>query len=40
MVGWMSAAGDSLDFSEGDRTTDSLGHVYVRVDGQEIRRLA
>ncbi len=39
VVGWMSAAGDPLDFSRSDMVTDSRGHRYRRV-GDEVSRLA
>lgn len=38
-VGWMSAYGDVLDFSQGDTVTDSAGHVYQKVGESEVRRL-
>jgi UDP-2-acetamido-3-amino-2,3-dideoxy-glucuronate N-acetyltransferase len=39
VVGWMSAAGDRLDFGEGGIAIDSLGHTYQRVDLRTVRRL-
>jgi UDP-2-acetamido-3-amino-2,3-dideoxy-glucuronate N-acetyltransferase len=40
LVGWMSAAGDTLDFSGGDTVTDSRGDTYRRVGPDDIRRVA
>lgn len=40
IVGWMSAYGDALDFSNGGRATDSRGHVYEKVSENEVRRIA
>jgi UDP-2-acetamido-3-amino-2,3-dideoxy-glucuronate N-acetyltransferase len=39
VVGWMSAAGEELDFSRGDTVTDSHGHRYRRVAPRDVRRL-
>jgi len=39
IVGWMSAYGDVLDFSQGDEVTDSIGHVYKKVSDTEVRRI-
>ena len=39
VVGWMSAAGDPLDFSNSATVNDSHGHSYERVNEQEVRRL-
>lgn len=39
-IGFMSAAGDVLDFSESDTVTDSRGHTYQKVSDTEVRRLA
>lgn len=39
-IGWMSASGDILDFSQGDTVTDSTGHTYQKISDTEIRRLA
>lgn len=39
-VGWMSASGDILDFTDHDTVTDSTGHTYQKVSDTEIRRLA
>lgn len=39
VVGWMSAAGDILDFAEGDIVTDSRGHRYQRMSEHQVRRL-
>lgn len=38
-IGFMSAAGDVLDFSGGDVVVDSRGHRYERVGATEVRRL-
>lgn len=38
-IGFMSAAGDVLDFSEDDVVTDSRGHRYQKVSSSEVRRL-
>ena len=37
-VGWMSAYGDRLDFSDKDEVTDSQGHRYKKTDNQ-VRRV-
>lgn len=39
-IGFMSAAGDVLDFSTSDTVTDSRGHTYQKVSDTEVRRLA
>jgi UDP-2-acetamido-3-amino-2,3-dideoxy-glucuronate N-acetyltransferase len=39
IIGWMSAYGDTLDFSDTDTVTDSQGHVYQKLSETEIRRL-
>ncbi|MCX7783850.1 MAG: N-acetyltransferase [Meiothermus sp.] len=39
IIGWMSAYGDRLDFSQGDTVTDSQGHVYQKIGPLEVRRL-
>jgi UDP-2-acetamido-3-amino-2,3-dideoxy-glucuronate N-acetyltransferase len=39
IVGWMSAFGDVLEFSQGDTVTDSQGHVYQKLSDTEVRRL-
>ncbi|GIW33102.1 acyltransferase [Meiothermus sp.] len=39
IIGWMSAYGDRLDFSQSDTVTDSQGHVYQKVGPYEVRRL-
>lgn len=39
IIGWMSAYGDRLDFSQSDTVTDSQGHVYQKVGPNEVRRL-
>jgi len=38
-IGFMSAAGDVLDFATGDLVTDSRGHKYQKLSETEIRRL-
>lgn len=38
-VGFMSAAGDVLDFTQGDTVTDSRGHHYQKIGDGEVRRL-
>ena len=38
-IGFMSAAGDVLDFSESDTVTDSRGHRYQKISDTEVRRL-
>ncbi len=40
LVGWMSAAGDRLDFSASDTVTDSYGHRYVKSGERDVRRVA
>ena len=40
LVGWMSAAGDRLDFSETDTVTDARGHRYQQVGPRDIRRIS
>lgn len=39
-IGWMSAGGDTLDFSETDTLTDSRGHKYQQISPTEVRRLS
>lgn len=39
IVGWMSAYGDVLDFSQQSLVTDSQGHVYQKMGPREVRRL-
>ena len=39
VVGWMSAYGDPLDFSENDTARDSQGHTYKRLASNEVRRV-
>ncbi|WP_027876304.1 acyltransferase [Meiothermus cerbereus] len=39
VIGWMSAYGDRLDFSQSDTVTDSQGHVYQKVGPLEVRRI-
>jgi UDP-2-acetamido-3-amino-2,3-dideoxy-glucuronate N-acetyltransferase len=40
IVGWMSAAGDVLDFSSSDRVVDSRGHRYRMVGPEEVIRVS
>ena len=40
VVGWMSAAGDVLDFTHGDTATDSAGHRYRLNSDQVVERLS
>lgn len=39
IIGWMSAYGDVLDFSESDTCIDSQGHKYQKINDIEVRRL-
>lgn len=39
IMGWMSAYGDVLDFSESDTVTDSQGHEYKKISESEVIRL-
>lgn len=39
IIGWMSAYGDRLDFSQSDTVTDSQGHVYQKLGPLEVRRI-
>lgn len=39
-IGFMSASGDVLDFSESDTVTDSTGHMYQKINQTEVRRLS
>ena len=39
VVGWMSATGDALDFSDSDTATDSHGHRYQKLSDDRVRRL-
>lgn len=39
IVGWMSAYGDVLDFSQEVTTMDSQGHTYTKVTETEVRRV-
>ena len=39
VAGWMSAAGDTLDFTTSNTTSDSLGHRYKKLSDNEVRRL-
>lgn len=39
IIGWMSAYGDVLDFSESDSVTDTLGHKYRKISDTEVIRL-
>lgn len=38
-VGYMSASGDRLDFSQSDIAVDSMGHTYQKINETEIQRL-
>lgn len=40
IIGWMSAYGDVMDFSESDTFTDSQGHVYKKTGEREVIRLS
>ena len=40
VVGFMSAAGDTLDFTASDTVTDSHGHRYERLSEHDVRRRA
>lgn len=40
IIGWMSAYGDVLDFSESDEVEDSVGHRYRKVSDERVERLA
>lgn len=40
IIGWMSAYGDVLDFSESDEVEDSVGHRYRKVSDEFVERLA
>lgn len=40
IIGWMSAYGDVMDFSESDTFTDSQGHVYQKKDDKTVVRLS
>ena len=39
IIGWMSAYGDVLDFSESDTVVDSQGHEYKQISPVEVIRL-
>lgn len=39
IMGWMSAYGDVLDFSESDTVADSQGHEYKKISESEVIRL-
>jgi UDP-2-acetamido-3-amino-2,3-dideoxy-glucuronate N-acetyltransferase len=39
IMGWMSAYGDILDFSQQDTVTDSKGHTYKKASDTEVIRL-
>lgn len=39
LIGWMSAYGDVMDFSSSDVFTDTIGHVYQKVNDTEVRRI-
>jgi len=38
-IGWMSAYGDILDFSQSDEAVDGVGHKYRKVNENEVIRL-
>ena len=38
--GWMSEAGDVLDFGDGDAATDTHGHAYRKSGPSEVQRTA
>ena len=40
VVGWMSAAGDSLDFTSSDTVSDSRGDVYRKIGPRQVQRLS
>jgi UDP-2-acetamido-3-amino-2,3-dideoxy-glucuronate N-acetyltransferase len=40
IIGWMSAYGDVLDFSESDEAVDSVGHRYRKVSEDRVERVA
>ncbi|MBA2666455.1 MAG: N-acetyltransferase [Trueperaceae bacterium] len=40
LVGWMSAAGDRLDFSASDSATDTHGHRYTLAGPNDVRRVS
>ena len=40
IMGWMSAYGDVMDFSESDEFIDAKGHVYQKVSETEVVRLS
>lgn len=39
IMGWMSAYGDVMDFSDSDTFTDSQGHTYRKISEKEVVRL-
>jgi UDP-2-acetamido-3-amino-2,3-dideoxy-glucuronate N-acetyltransferase len=39
IVGWMSAAGHVLDFSQSHTTTDEHGHTYRQITPHQIERI-
>jgi UDP-2-acetamido-3-amino-2,3-dideoxy-glucuronate N-acetyltransferase len=39
IMGFMSAYGDTLDFSQSDTVTDSQGHTYRKVGEHEVQRI-
>jgi UDP-2-acetamido-3-amino-2,3-dideoxy-glucuronate N-acetyltransferase len=39
MLGWMSAYGDVLDFSQGDTAIDSQGHRYHKSGAETVVQL-
>jgi UDP-2-acetamido-3-amino-2,3-dideoxy-glucuronate N-acetyltransferase len=39
IIGWMSAYGDVMDFSESDTFTDTQGHTYQKISDKEVVRI-
>ena len=39
IIGWMSAYGDIMDFSESDTFTDSIGHTYKKISDTEVIKI-
>lgn len=39
-IGFMSAYGDIMDFTESDVFTDSKGHIYKKINTSEIKRIS
>lgn len=40
IVGWMSAYGDVMDFTNSDTFTDSVGHTYRKVSDEIVERVS